>query len=224
MVEITTATVASAAERIAADSYIWGQTSTGPIAERRFLATDFLTKNGSSQYNILGDAGFSLYKSGSDPVFLLDTNDYIYYARSTNVFSFNIAGASKVNIDTNGLNSAGSLLVTVATGSIGYSTGAGGAVTQATSRTTAVTLNKPCGAITLVSAAGSASWQSFTVNNSLVAATDVIKVCQKSGTDKYMIHVTAVAAGSFVITFATTGGTTTEQPVFNFVIERAVAA
>ena len=110
------------------------------------------------------------------------------------------------------------------TGGIGYGTGAGGAVTQLTSRTTGVTINKTCGAITLFSAAGSASWQTFTVTNSLVAATDTIVVNQKSGTDLYMIAVTAVAAGSFNISFATTGGTTTEQPVFNFSVVKAVVA
>ena len=115
------------------------------------------------------------------------------------------------------IDSSGNVLVTSVAG-LGYGTGAGGTVTQATSRTTGVTLNKPTGAITLVSAAGSTSWQSFTVTNSLVAATDVVCVVQKSGTDKYMMHVTNVAAGSFQITFATTGGTTTEQPVFNFAV------
>lgn len=107
---------------------------------------------------------------------------------------------------------------------VGYETGAGGAVTQATSRTTGVTLNKVCGAITLVSAAGSTTFASFTVTNSAVAATDTVIVNQKSGTDLYEIHVTAVAAGSFRVTFRTTGGTTTEQPVFNFSVIKAVAA
>lgn len=107
---------------------------------------------------------------------------------------------------------------------VGYSTGAGSTVTQATSRTTGVTINAYSGAITLVSAAGSTSWQSFTVTNSLVAATDTVIVNQKSGTDLYQIHVTAVAAGSFRITFATTAGTTTEQPVLNFAVVKAVAA
>lgn len=106
----------------------------------------------------------------------------------------------------------------------GYSTGAGGTVTQITSRTTGVEINKVCGQITLVSAAGSTSWQSFTVTNSAVATTDTIVVNQDAGTDKYMIHVTAVGAGSFEITYATTGGTTTEQPVFNFSVIKAVAA
>ena len=48
MVEITTATVANSSERAAATSYLWGQTSTGPIVERLFAATDFMTKNANS--------------------------------------------------------------------------------------------------------------------------------------------------------------------------------
>ena len=123
-----------------------------------------------------------------------------------------IGGAEAARFPT-----AGGFTISSAAG-LGYGTGAGGTVTQATSRTTAVTLNKPTGAITLVSAAGTTSWQSFTVNNSLVAATDNVVVNQKSGTDKNLIHVTNVSAGSFQITFATTGGTTVEQPVFNFSI------
>jgi len=111
-----------------------------------------------------------------------------------------------------------------ASGSIGYATGAGGAVTQGTSRTTGVTLDKITGAITLFSAAGSATPASFTVTNSTVAATDVVIPSQKSGTDKYVLLITAVAAGSFQITFYTTGGTTTEQPVFNFAVIKAVAS
>lgn len=100
----------------------------------------------------------------------------------------------------------------------------GGAVTQITSRTTAVTLNKMCGAVTLVSAAGSTTAASFTVNNSLVNTGDVIALSQKSGTDKYDACVSAVADGSFQITSRTFAGTTTEQPVFNFVVMKALAA
>jgi hypothetical protein len=107
---------------------------------------------------------------------------------------------------------------------VGYGTGAGGTVTQITSRTTGVTVNAYSGAITLVSAAGTTSWQSFTVTNSRVAVTDTIVVNQKSGTDLYRINVTAVSAGSFRITFATTAGTTTEQPVFNFAVIKAVTS
>jgi hypothetical protein len=110
------------------------------------------------------------------------------------------------------------------TAGVGYATGAGGTVTQATSRTTGVTLNKTTGAITLFSAAGTTTAATFTVTNSTVAATDVIILNQKSGTDLYDLMVTAVAAGSFNLTFRTTGGTTTETPVFNFAVIKAVAA
>jgi hypothetical protein len=110
------------------------------------------------------------------------------------------------------------------TAGVGYATGAGGVVTQGTSRTTGVTLNKTTGAITLFSAAGTTTATTFTVTNSTVAATDVIILNQKSGTDLYDLMVTAVAAGSFNLTFRTTGGTTTETPVFNFAVIKAVAA
>lgn len=110
------------------------------------------------------------------------------------------------------------------TAGVGYATGAGANVNQATNRTTGVTINKTCGTITLISAAGSTTFVSFTVTNSTVAATDTIVVVQKSGTDLYEIHVTAVAAGSFRISSKTTGGTTTEQPVFNFTVIKSVAA
>jgi hypothetical protein len=107
---------------------------------------------------------------------------------------------------------------------VGYGTGAGATVTQITSRTTGVAINAYSGAITLVSAAGTTSWQSFTVTNNRVAATDTVIVNQRSGTDLYRINVTAVGAGSFRITFATTAGTTTEQPVFNFAVIKAVTS
>jgi hypothetical protein len=115
-------------------------------------------------------------------------------------------------------------IASTGTAGVGYATGAGGTVTQATSRTTGVTLNKTAGAITMFSAAGSATAATFTVTNSTVAATDLIILNQKSGTDLYDLMVTAVAAGSFNITFRTTGGTTTETPVFNFAVIKAVAA
>lgn len=119
--------------------------------------------------------------------------------------------------------SVGYIRSNATTGS-GYALGAGSTVTQITSRTTGVTINAACGAITLVSAAGTTTPASFTVTNSSVAATDVIILNQKSGTDKQVLLVTAVAAGSFEITAYTTGGTTTEQPVINFAVIKAVTA
>jgi hypothetical protein len=122
----------------------------------------------------------------------------------------------KMRIDSNG-----NVLVTNVAG-LGYGTGAGGTVTQATSRTTGVTLSKPTGAITMFSAAGSTTAATFTVTNTLVAATDTIILNQKSGTNLYVLLVTAVAAGSFNITFYTTGGTASDAPVINFSVIKGV--
>lgn len=127
-----------------------------------------------------------------------------------------------------GIAATGSIKSLGATSGIGYATGAGGAVTQITSRTTAVTLNTVSGAITLLSqvnvAVSGATAQSFTVNNTAVAATDTVIVNQKSGTDKYLTFVTNVAAGSFQITNYTTGGTTNEAPVFTFNVIKGVTS
>jgi hypothetical protein len=146
---------------------------------------------------------------------------------SGNVTGANITTAGLItatgNVTAGNLISRGSI-TSNNTGGVGYATGAGGTVTQITSRTTGVTINKISGAITLVSAAGTSSYTTFTVTNSTVAATDVIIINQKSGTDKYEAWISNVAAGSFNVTFADTSGTTTEQPVFNFAVIKAVAA
>jgi hypothetical protein len=115
-------------------------------------------------------------------------------------------------------------IVSTGTAGVGYATGAGGTVTQGTSRTTGVTINKRCGAITMFSAAGSATAATFTVTNSTISANDVIILNQASGTNLYDLLVTAVAAGSFNITFLTTGGTATDAPVINFAVIDGVAS
>ncbi len=191
--------------------------NTGSIATGFGAVLMYTVGSGSGQTNI-GQIGVRTNASGGNygtAVIRLATGGTI-----ADTWTCDHSG----NTTQAGSMTAGSVRATGATAGIGYGTGAGGTVTQATSRTTGVTINKVCGSITLVSAAGSASWQSFTVTNSAVAATDQVDVCQKSGTDKYMIHVTAVGSGSFEITFATTGGTTTEQPVFTFFVSKAVTS
>lgn len=96
--------------------------------------------------------------------------------------------------------------------------GLGGTVTQLTSRTTPVTIDKVSGAITLFSAVGAITYTSFTVNNSAVEANDVVVVSQKSGTNLYSFDVTAVASGSFQLTFRSVNGTATDSPVVNFTV------
>jgi hypothetical protein len=143
---------------------------------------------------------------------------------STGTFTSPALVTPAIGVATGTSLTATGVIASTGTAGVGYATGAGGTVVQATNRTTGVTINKTSGAITLFSAAGSATAATFTVTNSTVAATDVIILNQKSGTDLYDLMVTAVAAGSFNITFRTTGGTTTETPVFNFAVIKGVAA
>ena len=112
--------------------------------------------------------------------------------------------------------------------SIGYTSGLGGAVTQTTSKSTGVTLNKPCGAITTHNAAlADAAEVTFTVTNSEVAATDVVVACIKSGgtSGAYNLVVGAVADGSFDVTLGNvSGGSLSQAVVINFAIVKAAAA
>lgn len=207
-------------------SIIWGAITRGTGTAITNIALGDTTNNNTYTFGSTGTATFSGQVTGSKFVptsGAAGTNSFYLPASNTPAISSNSTLAMQWDGSQNCLGKA-AIRSDSATAGVGYATGAGGTVTQASSRTTGVTLNKVCGAITLVSAAGSASWQSFTVTNSAVAATDCILVNQKSGTDLNMIHVTAVAAGSFQITFATTGGTTVEQPVFNFAVVKAVAA
>lgn len=104
----------------------------------------------------------------------------------------------------------------------GYGTGFGGTVTQVTNKATAVTLNKLCGQITMNAAALAAAAEVvFTVNNSLVAATDVpVVAIQSVGTaGSYLATVSSVSAGSFTITISNASAASLSQAlVLNVII------
>lgn len=114
---------------------------------------------------------------------------------------------------------------------IGYATGAGAAVTQLTNRTTSVTLNAPCGAITTNNASLAVETSAaFTVNCSACEISDVPVVVQRSGSNggNTDVIVTAVAAGSFQISVVNNnaaGGTAeTGAIVINYALIKGVVA
>lgn len=98
----------------------------------------------------------------------------------------------------------------------------GGTVTQATNKSTGVTLNTQSGQITMHNAELAAAAEvAFTVTNSKVSATDVVIVNHGSaGTaGSYLVGVSAIGAGSFGIVVANpTGGALSEAIVLNFVV------
>lgn len=114
------------------------------------------------------------------------------------------------------------------TAGIGYATGAGGTVTQATSKSTGVTLDKICGAITMNNAAlADATNVSFTVTNSTVAATDNIVVNHASaGTaGAYQVQANNIGAGSFQITVRNvSGGGLSEAIVISYQVHKGVTS
>ncbi len=114
------------------------------------------------------------------------------------------------------------------TAGIGYASGAGGTITQQTSKSTGVTLSKLCGTITMNSAAlAAAAIVTFTVTNTLVAATDVIYAQHDSvgTTGGYTISPNTSASGSFKISVRNnTAGSLSEAIVLRFVVWKAVAA
>lgn len=114
------------------------------------------------------------------------------------------------------------------TGGIGYKSGGGGTVTQLTSKSTGVTLNKPSGQVTMNNAALAAGAKvSFVVTNSTVGANDGVLVWIVSGgtANAYRAEVTAIGSGSFTATVENiTGGSLSEAPIIGFALMKAAVA
>jgi hypothetical protein len=111
---------------------------------------------------------------------------------------------------------------------LGYASGQGGAVTQATNASTGVTLSKPCGQITTVALTTAAGAEEvFTVTNTEVAATDIVIVSTTyAGAGTPVVGVKKVAAGAFdvVITNLHASAALNAAVVVNFAVIKSVAS
>jgi hypothetical protein len=105
---------------------------------------------------------------------------------------------------------------------IGYATGAQGTVTQATSKSTGVTLNKSAGQITMSDAAlNTLTNVTFTLTNSTLSAKDVLilNVSGAATAGAYNCWVSSMSAGSATITLRNISGSSlSEAVVINFAI------
>jgi hypothetical protein len=115
-----------------------------------------------------------------------------------------------------------------ATAGIGYGTGAGGAQTQTTNKSTGVTLNTICGQITMNGAALAAGAKvSFTLTNSAIITTDgvIVWVDQSATSKAYRASVAGVGAGSCDITVENiTAGSLSESIVLGFAVIKSVTS
>jgi hypothetical protein len=114
------------------------------------------------------------------------------------------------------------------TAGIGYAAGAGGTVSQGTSKTTPVELNTTCGQITMF---GSTSivhdaTATFTLTNSTIAATDVLILNHISGgtIGKYLLNAQCAAGSASINVTNATSGNASEAIVIAFVVIKAVTA
>jgi hypothetical protein len=106
----------------------------------------------------------------------------------------------------------------------GYGTGAGGTVTQATSKSTGATLNTRCGTVTMNAAELAADTAvSFTLTNSQVEATDMVMVSHASaGTfGAYVCDARAAAGSASVVVRNVTAGALSEAIVLRFIVIKA---
>jgi len=189
--------------------------------------------DGSAQLLIAGDSKALRYRSTAS-AYVMEATD------QTGASSFQpfIFGGSQLQLQTNGSDRvtvtdstttvANALRATSPTAGMGYATGAGGTVTQGTSKSTGVTLDKVCGQITMHNAALNAGVSvSFTLTNSAIASTDIVRVNIQSGAtaDSYTVDVTAVATGSCRIQVRNfSGGNLSEALVLNFGVIKGVTS
>lgn len=125
------------------------------------------------------------------------------------------------------LNAAEGIRSSSPTDGIGYSTGAGGIVTQATSKATGVTLNKACGEITLNAASlAAATIVSFTLTNSAIALGDNLILNHVGAGTKggYSLNAECLAGTATISVRNNTAGALLEALVIRFTVVKAVVA
>lgn len=119
-------------------------------------------------------------------------------------------------------DSSGNALVT-GPGGLGYGTGSGGTVTQATSKSTGVTLNKANGKITMHNASlASGATVAFVLTNSTIGANDYVYVSLAGGigaADQYQVWCNNDVAGSVGIALKNnTAGALADAVAIKFVV------
>jgi len=205
----------------------WGANQTAPIAN--IVGANAPTNGGGnvrvlSNTSATADAGGSLVLGG-------------YYTAQTSSIDFaEISGRKQTSQTTGGylafatradlgnetermrIDSSGNVLVTNPAG-LGYGTGSGGTVTQATSKGTAVTLNKPTGQIVMNNAALAAgATVTFQINNSLLSYSS-IPIVSMIATGNYIAAVRFSSLGYFYVNVTNiTAGSLSEAPTLGFVI------
>jgi hypothetical protein len=110
---------------------------------------------------------------------------------------------------------------------LGYTAAAQGTVTQLTDKSTAVTLNRSAGRITMNNAAlATATNATFTLNNNLISPNDTVILTISGGQatpGSYNVFANSLSTGSVSITLRNiSGGSLSEAIVINFALIHCV--
>jgi hypothetical protein len=135
--------------------------------------------------------------------------------------------ATKTGVNTGTRLTIAEVRLPSPTGGLGYGTGAGGTVTQATSKSTGVTLNKVCGEVTMNAAALAAgAIVSFVLTDSAIAAGDRLVLNHVSGgtLGAYGLNAACAAGSATIYVRNNTGGSLSEAIVIGFALIKAVTA
>lgn len=155
---------------------------------------------------------------------------HVYYIGATDSATPDLVFSNAAGFERFRITNSGDALLTQAGGGLGYGTGAGGTVTQATSKTTAVTLNKPTGQITMHNAALAAgATATFVLNNSVLTTNaDDVKCKAVSGfaaQGSYIVWSEGGGAGNVQISVKNnTGGSLSEAIVIQFDVIKGATA
>lgn len=172
-----------------------------------------------------GDASRTLTLAGDATISGTNTGDQTTFS-AANLTGPTMAAA----VTASSLTSFGAAADFKTTSSnFGFSTGAGGTVTQGAGKTTAVTLNKVCGVITTDNASINADEEkTFTLNNSTISAGDVLILNHDvSGTvtQKYVVSGYVTGAGTADITIRNVHtASASEVLTIRFAVIKAVAS
>ena len=186
-----------------------------------YMKYDFCTYNGVSYYSKIDS------NIGNTPAIGTNWGDYadllLGVVHKTGnetiagVKTFSSSPIVPVPTLVNQVISMGNIIEKTGAG-IGYGTGSGGTVTQLTSKSTAVSLNKPCGQIIMNSAALAAgAVVYFIFYNSLITMSDTVVINTQAVSyltlNSYDVKVEAIANGYCYITVKNTTASSISDPL-----------
>lgn len=207
------------------DGVTAGGWATTPIAYAQAAFSAANTANSSTSYqtgvNATQNTAITTAAANTVSLQVLANTDYTTLSVSPQTYG-NSTFIPVITLSANGRVSA----ITNTAITVGYTTGNGGLVTQSSTRSTGVTLNKPTGQITLTSnAMAIGTSNTFVFTNSTIGANDFIMFNHWSGgtIGNYTIN-SNTGVGIANVTIRSIATVAAEAPVLQYVVIKGAAS